>query len=452
VRCAIGARVFRVSLTALGFAGSSGPHPVMTGGKLQNWAVADVLDAALSATGAEIAEIFLREPNSDGVSLAGFRGEFPDAFHEITHFAQGQGYPGLVVLKGRPLEATDMTTDARFLRTRVKEAGFHHFLCVPVPGLRRPIGSLDVAWRSKSRYDGSLCVALSREAERLALILDRERLDQASGDLREGTDDASSSEAKLVLRLLGGFEVRLDGVPMSMEHFARRRSLVLLKVLVTNYGKVIGREELVDLLWPVDPPDDAPQLLKSAAHYLRRALGEAHDEKAKTPFISTAANGYAFNPASCHWIDSVEFRKHAEQGLRFERQGRWREAIVALEAAAELYSGDYLEDEPYGEWAMRQRRQLRELFFDVLQTAARLQRSAGDCEAAVRYYRRVLDIDPCLEDVHRDLMELLARCGKRTRALRQYEMCRRALKEEFDSSPLLETEALYRSILSGHTG
>jgi DNA-binding SARP family transcriptional activator len=45
-------------------------------------------------------------------------------------------------------------------------------------------------------------------------------------------------------------------------------------------------------------------------------------------------------------------------------------------------------------------------------------------------------------------MELLCRIGKRTQALRQFDACRRALKEEFDCSPLLETEALYRSILN----
>jgi hypothetical protein len=39
--------------------------------------------------------------------------------------------------------------------------------------------------------------------------------------------------------------------------------------------------------------------------------------------------------------------------------------------------------------------------------------------------------------------------GKRTQALRQFEACRQGLKEEFDSSPLLETEALYRNILGG---
>jgi DNA-binding SARP family transcriptional activator len=54
-----------------------------------------------------------------------------------------------------------------------------------------------------------------------------------------------------------------------------------------------------------------------------------------------------------------------------------------------------------------------------------------------------------LEEVHRDLMEVLNRCGRRAQALRQYEACRQALKDEFDAAPVIETETLYRSILSG---
>jgi DNA-binding SARP family transcriptional activator len=427
-----------------------GERPVLTGDNgLRTWAVEDTLDAALDATGAESAEVFLREPSGDGLALAGFRGEFPEAFHEVTHFEEGQGYPGLVVARGRPLEAYDAVIDSRFLRTRVKEAGFRHFLCVPIPGRLRPVGSLDVAWRCNRQSSGSLCVTLSREAERLALILEREPAGLTHGDPRDGSQESEAANGALILRLFGSFEARLGGVALSMDHFARRRSLALLKILLANYGKVLGKEELIELLWPSDPPEDAPQLLKSAAHYLRRALGEAYDERAKPQFIATVANAYTFNTASRHWIDAVEFRKLAEKGLRLERQGRWREAIPALQAAAALYVGDFLEEEPYSEWAIKQRRRLRELLFDVLQATARLLRSGGDFDGAITCYRRVLELDPCLEDVHRDLMEVLVRCGKRTQALRQFEACRRALKEEFDCSPLLETEALHRSILAG---
>jgi len=415
------------------------------------WVIDDVLDAALTATGAEVAEIFLRERGDSGVSIAGFRGPFAEAFKQITRFEEGQGYPGLVVSQGRPLRTTDALNDGRFLRTQVKELGFRYFLCVPIPGRERPVGSLDVAARRGSEALLSHCVPLSRDAERLALILDREDGDYRAVSATRDADEGSTTERRLDLRLLGSFEARRGGTPLSIDRFARRRSVTLLKILVTNYGKVVVRDELIELLWPSDVPKDAAKLLKIAVHYLRRGLGEAQNGKTETSFISTEPNGYAFNPASPHRLDALEFEAMAKEGLRFERQGRWREALLALRAAAEMYGGDYLEDDPYSDWCRRRRNQLREMLFDVLLTTARLLR-AGDHEEAIRCYRRILELDPCLEDVHRDLMDVLCRCGKRTQALRQFEACRRALREEFDAAPVLETETLYRSILGRLSG
>ncbi len=411
------------------------------------WAIDDVLDAALTTTGADVAEIFLREGES-GVSLAGFRGPFAEAFHQICHFEEGEGYPGLVASEGTPIDESDIAHDARFLRTQVRDVGFHRVLYVPIPGDERPLGSLGVAWRAGSIDRPTHCITLSRDAERLALLLERDRAHRGPRQL-----ELSGPAHRLELRVLGGFEARRGGHTLSADCFARRRAVTLLKILVTNYGKVVVRDELIELLWPCDAPKDAAKLLKIAVHYLRRGLGElpnAHNEASS--LIATEPNGYAFNAASFHRIDALEFESIAEEGLRFERQGRWREACVALQAAADLYTGDYLEDEPYSDWCVRRRRQLRETLFDVLLTTARLLRGRGDFDGAIRCYRRTLEFDPCLEEVHRDLMDVLYRCGKRSQALRQFEACRRALREEFDAAPVLETESLYRSILGRLTG
>lgn len=404
------------------------------------WAIDDVLDAALTGTGAEMAEIFLRENGDAGVSLAGVSGPFVEAFSEITHFEEGQGYPGLVVAAARPLTSADAANDARFLRTNVKRLGFRYFLCVPVPGRERPLGSLDVAWRRGSDALFSHCVSLSRDAERLALLLERD-------DRSRAVACDADERQRLDLRVLGSFQARRGTTALKSDCFERRRALTLLKILITRYGRVVPRDELIDMLWPGDAPKDAAKLLKIAVHYLRRGLGDEHDGRPETSFILTEPNGYAFNAGSSHSIDALDFEAAAEDGFRLDRQGRWREAFTALHAAASLYRGDYLEDEPYSDWCLSRRRHLRDTYVDVLLTSARLLRCNGDYAAAAERYRRILELDRCLEDVHRDLMEVLSRCGKRTQALRQFEACRQALREEFDAPPALETEALYRSIL-----
>ncbi len=413
------------------------------------WAISDSLEAAIKATGAEVAELFLRDAEGSGVSLAGFRGPFFQAFNEITRFEEGQGYPGLVVWQGRPLSVFDASHDDRLLRRSIKNLGFRSFLCVPVPGANRVIGSLDVASRAPSGALLSRCIDLSREAERLGMLL--ERLEGEHHPPTRTPEPAESLDTARVLelRLLGTFGAWRGGSALSIDSFARRRAVTLLKILLTNYGKTVVRDELIDLLWPDEPPKDGAQLLKIVVHYLRRGLG--HAENAENAYILTEANGYCFNPHSPHRLDVLEFEARAEEGFHFERRGRWREALLALQLAADFYGGDYLQDEPYSDWCLKRRRQLREKYFDVLLTTARLHRSGGDYEAATRCYRRILDLDPCLEEVHRDLMEVLHFSGKRTQALRQYEICRSALKDEFNVDPVMETETLYRSILAGNS-
>ncbi|MGH7707539.1 MAG: BTAD domain-containing putative transcriptional regulator [Vulcanimicrobiaceae bacterium] len=411
------------------------------------WAIGDVLDAALSATGADVAEVFLRNDGDSGVTLAGFRGPFPQAFNQITRFEEGQGYPGLVAQRGRPLKVVDAANDGRFLRRRVTALGFHSFLCAPIPGADRPAGSLDVAWRSASGNFLRHTLSLSREAERLALLLEREQSDQPAVRIAHAAAHVAADGRGLELRLLGRFEARSGDAPLSMDCFSRRRAVTLLKILLTNYGKVVGRDELIELLWPADAPRDAANLVKTAVHYLRRGLGDAENGRAEMSFIATEPNGYAFNPASAHWFDAHEFEAAAEAGLHLERRGLWREALVALRSAADLYGGDYLEDEAYSDWCAGRRRRLRGVLFDVLHATARLLRSAGDYEAAIRSFRHILELDPCLEDVHRDLIDLFGRCGRRTQALRQFDVCRQALRDEFGVAPDIETETLYRRIL-----
>ncbi|MBI3965173.1 MAG: winged helix-turn-helix domain-containing protein [Chloroflexi bacterium] len=56
----------------------------------------------------------------------------------------------------------------------------------------------------------------------------------------------------------------------STSSLPRRRSLTLLKILLTRYGKPMHREELIDLLWPEADPQSAGALLNVVVHYLRR--------------------------------------------------------------------------------------------------------------------------------------------------------------------------------------
>jgi hypothetical protein len=77
---------------------------------------------------------------------------------------------------------------------------------------------------------------------------------------------------------------------------------------------------------------------------------------------------------------------------------------------------------------------------------------ARDNTSAIRYAQAILDHDALREDVHRELMRLFLHSGQRALALRQFELCRAALKRELAIQPMPETLALYAGIARDAVG
>lgn len=109
------------------------------------------LDALLKVTRSEAAELFLREPVTGDIVLAAHRGPFRNAFFQLTRFRPGEGYPGIIAVKKEPIFTTNLQTDPRFLRTRVKDLGFRSYLCVPIEFGDELVGSLNLASRESRR-------------------------------------------------------------------------------------------------------------------------------------------------------------------------------------------------------------------------------------------------------------------------------------------------------------
>jgi hypothetical protein len=65
---------------------------------------------------------------------------------------------------------------------------------------------------------------------------------------------------------------------------------------------------------------------------------------------------------------------------------------------------------------------------------------------------RLLALDPVQEAVHRVVMRLYARQGRRGEALRQYQVCVSVLQRELRAEPEAETKPLYRELLQQTRG
>ena len=131
---------------------------------------------------------------------------------------------------------------------------------------------------------------------------------------------------------------------------------------------------------------------------------------------------------------------------RFERLSRSPNR-PELQAAAELYRGEFLADfdidfEPFQEWLAAERDRTLALICDILQRLTAAQDGAGEADAAIQSGRRLVALDPLSEFGQRALMRAYARAGRRGEALRQYKSCAETLKRELGVAPDAETQAL----------
>ncbi len=100
----------------------------------------------------------------------------------------------------------------------------------------------------------------------------------------------------------------------------------------------------------------------------------------------------------------------------------------------------------------QQRGRLRGLASDALNGLLGHHVESGDAKAAIATARRLLELDPLQEAVHRTLMRLHAGQGDRTLSLKQYQACRDVLAAELGVEPEAETERLAEEIRSGVRG
>jgi WD40 repeat protein/DNA-binding SARP family transcriptional activator len=249
------------------------------------------------------------------------------------------------------------------------------------------------------------------------------------------------SRSSLSIRLLGPFQVTLNGQPVV--GFISDKVRALLAYLAAEADRPHRREALAGLLWPEWPERTARTNLRRALANLRRVIG---DHEATPPFLLITRQTIQFNSGSESWVDANAFT------ALLEAPGA---AIRQLEEAVALYRGDFLEgfsiadSAAFEEWALLKREQLGRQVVAALFRLAGYYEGRDAYEQALPYAWRQVELESWEEPAHRQLMRLLALSGQRNAALAQYEALRDQLAEELSVEPEEETTRLYERIRDG---
>ena len=136
----------------------------------------------------------------------------------------------------------------------------------------------------------------------------------------------------------------------------KQRALLLL--LLSNSGAVASTDNILDALWPDEPPATGVKTVRFHISKLRKAL-EPTVAGSGFSVIETRGNGYLID-ADHHEIDAKRFEALAEAGRREMAQRPDRAQRLLTEALA-LWRGRAFEDVGYEDFAAPEARRLDEL-------------------------------------------------------------------------------------------
>jgi two-component SAPR family response regulator len=212
----------------------------------------------------------------------------------------------------------------------------------------------------------------------------------------------------------------------------------MLGYFVTFRHEHIPLDRALHDLWPGDERR-GKTTFHTALYRLRQALRQADEN---TKFIIVEVGDYR--------LDLARFEIDVEQFdfcLSKAKQTRGgSEAVTWLEKVIDLYAGNYL-DNLYYDWAQPERQRLEEAYIYTLKSLYAAHAQQSDLESAIATARRLLTIDPLLEDVHCDVMRYLHQIGDRKRIAEQYAQLEAALRQAFEIEPMPSTRRLYDRLL-----
>ena len=245
-----------------------------------------------------------------------------------------------------------------------------------------------------------------------------------------GADDATT------VRLCGPLGVELSGREAVLPG---RQGRLAFAYLVVNRRRAVGRDELIELLWPQSLPADPGEALSALLSRVRRTVGAD---------VLCGRRELELVLPSGAWVDLEAALDAAERADAALAAGDPESAWRAAGASVEIAGGGFLAGDE-APWAQDRRREVSELRLRALEAmaAAGVALGGNRLADAERAAREAIEAAPFRESGHRLLMAALAGRGNVAEALRAYDGLRVLLRDELGTAPGADVQALHGRLL-----
>ncbi len=236
----------------------------------------------------------------------------------------------------------------------------------------------------------------------------------------------------LVVKLLGEFNIQLDGQPIDIPS---RPAQTLLAYLVLHPNTAYRREMLAGLIWPDANESNARSNLRHALWRIRKTLGEPLG-----PAIFPSDDlTVTFNPPAECWIDANRVTDKATAAT----------PLAALRETVSAYRGELLPGF-YDDWITLERERLQLAFEHKMDLLINQLEQTQSWPDTIEWAEHWIKFGTAPEPAFRALMTAHAKLGLKAKVKEDYLRCVEALEREFGVEPSEETQALYQQLRSTH--
>lgn len=268
--------------------------------------------------------------------------------------------------------------------------------------------------------------------------------------LREAQREYEKKRASMPLPPLnvhtfGGFITVCQGRQIE---FARPQSRLLLAWLFAAHPKPVHEELIIESLWPKTGPERARANLRTVVSALRKSLDPGFQHPGKS-YVVLDAEQYSLDLPEDRHVDFIEFERLCD-GIADGGEPRTDLSVSELrsmEAALNLYQGDFLGQFPYEDFASMRREDLRARYFKVLEFYCERLLEFEELEKAESAIRAGLRHDPYWAAGVALAVEVYARGNQTLKALKIYRKYEADLRANFDLKPSRELQDRFEQLL-----
>jgi DNA-binding SARP family transcriptional activator len=243
-----------------------------------------------------------------------------------------------------------------------------------------------------------------------------------------------AQQHRLEIRLLGTFQVTVDGHPAGT---GGSRRDALLALLALRRGRPVSVDALIDDLWESDLPASPRNAVQHHVARLRATLGQ--------DAIVGSRNGYALADAT---TDALVFEDLLAEARSALRDGDARAAADAAAQALSLWRGPALDGLADTDSVRAEADRLEELRIDALEERFEAALELGEHRDIVAELQHAVHESPFRERLWRQLMLALYRSGRAADALGTYQAARRVHVEQLGLEPGPDLRRTQEAILA----